>query len=230
MLPWGHCWGGSNRARPLREVNLDKIAGKKISILYDGGKCIHSRNCVLSLPDVFLANTKGDWIFPDAGSVEDIVVLARGCPSGAIRYERNDGGEPEPLPKVNTIRVMENGPLAVRAELRIDGADAGRRATLCRCGASKNKPYCDGSHVGNGFVATGEIPDQDGKVLEERDGVLEVTPTENGPLMVQGNLEVLHGSGRRSSTVTKAFFCRCGHSANKPYCDGSHKRVGFRSD
>lgn len=209
---------------------MDKIVGKDISILFDGKKCIHSRNCVLSQPDVFRANTKGGWIFPDSGTVEDIVVLSQGCPSGAIRYERNDGGEPEPQPKVNTVRVMENGPLAVRAEIKIAGEDAGTRATLCRCGASKNKPYCDGSHVRAKFVATGEVSDNVGKALEARDGVLEVTPTEDGPLMVQGNLEILHGSGRRSSTTTKAFFCRCGHSANKPYCDGSHKKVGFKSD
>ncbi len=58
-----------------------------------------------------------------------------------------------PSPLVNTVRVLENGPYAVRATLTINGAPAGLRATLCRCGQSKNKPYCDGSHTAAGFTA-----------------------------------------------------------------------------
>ena len=61
----------------------------------------------------------------------------------------------EQPPKVNLIRIRENGPLEVHADLRIARDAAGFRATLCRCGASKNKPYCDGSHHTARFVAAG---------------------------------------------------------------------------
>ena len=134
----------------------DEFAGEKITIRFDGGKCIHSRNCVLGLPNVFQANVPGPWINPDNGTVEELIAVARSCPSGAITYERHDGGEAERLPDVNVIRVLENGPLAVTADLHIEGQGPGTRATLCRCGDSKNKPYCDGRHIAAGFTATGD--------------------------------------------------------------------------
>ena len=60
-----------------------------------------------------------------------------------------------------------------------------------------------------------------------RDGVVDVQPLPNGPLKLLGNLEVVSGTGHTVNRVTQAFLCRCGHSANKPYCDGSHKVAGF---
>ena len=82
-----------------------------------------------------------------------LATVAQACPSGAIQYTRHDGGEEEQAPEVNLVHVRENGPLALRATLRIAGQPCGYRATLCRCGHSKNKPYCDGRHAPAGFVA-----------------------------------------------------------------------------
>ena len=56
-----------------------------------------------------------------------------------------------------------------------------------------------------------------------------VTPRPNGPLVVVGRFEIASGTGRAVDRVEKAVFCRCGHSGNKPFCDGSHKRVGFEA-
>jgi CDGSH-type Zn-finger protein len=129
------------------------------------------------------------------------------------------------------VRVRENGPLAVEAELQIKGvAQSNPRATLCRCGQSKNKPYCDGSHVAAGFVASGEPVTVAFKALAKRNGVLDVQPTPNGPLRVVGNFEVVSGTGRTCNKVDEAYFCRCGQSKNKPYCDGSHKAAGFQAN
>ncbi len=208
---------------------MNRVEGKEITIIFDGKKCVHARNCVLSQPEVFRAGVKGQWIFPDNAPVEDLVVLIQSCPSGAIRYERNDGGRNEPVPAVNTARVLENGPVLVRGELVIDGKPAGTRASLCRCGHSKNKPYCDGSHEKAGFTATGEIPVTETAPLEKRNGPLEITSLEDGPLLIKGNLEVLRGSGKRAATTQKITLCRCGHSKNKPRCDGSHSKIGFKA-
>jgi CDGSH-type Zn-finger protein len=136
---------------------------------------------------------------------------------------------------VNLVHVRENGPLAFHAELSIEGANGslpgvGFRATLCRCGASKNKPYCDGSHGPAGFVATGEPATLDTPALVERKGRLEVVPTKNGPLRVRGNCELVSGTGRTLARKSVAALCRCGGSANKPYCDGSHSKNGFVAD
>jgi CDGSH-type Zn-finger protein len=162
--------------------------------------------------------------------VEDLAAVARECPSGAIQYRRRDGGPEERAPPVNLIRTQEGGPNAFRGDLRIDGKAIGYRATLCRCGASKNKPYCDGSHHEIGFNATGEPPTGDKTdMLAVRDGPIEIAPQTDGPLMVRGNMEIISGTGRVIARVQAARFCRCGHSQNKPFCDGSHVKVGFKS-
>jgi CDGSH-type Zn-finger protein/uncharacterized Fe-S cluster protein YjdI len=201
--------------------------GESITVRFDGSKCVHSRNCVLSLPNVFQANAKGPWIKPENGALDEIVAVAHSCPSGAITYERSDDGPAEKAPDVNVIRVLENGPLAVHADIHIEGHDSALRATLCRCGLSKNKPFCDGAHRQAGFTATGEPATEDSAVLEVRGGRLEITPFPNGPLGVAGNVEICTGTGRTVNRTTKTALCRCGHSNNKPFCDGSHRTAGF---
>jgi CDGSH-type Zn-finger protein len=111
----------------------------------------------------------------------------------------------------------------------LDGAEAGFRATLCRCGASKNKPFCDGSHHAIEFSATGEPASGQTDMLAVRDGVLAIDPQLDGPLQVKGNLEITSGTGRVVARVTTTYLCRCGGSAKKPFCDGTHARIGFRS-
>jgi CDGSH-type Zn-finger protein len=126
--------------------------------------------------------------------------------------------------------VREAGPYAVRGDIQLDGQSVGFLATLCRCGASKNKPFCDGSHHDIAFAATGEPTPGEAKMLPVRDGPLAIDPQIDGPLQVRGNLEITSGTGRAVARVVNARLCRCGASATKPFCDGSHARVGFRSE
>ena len=214
---------------PRVENGVEYIEGKRLTLVYEGKRCIHARFCVTGAPGVFLANVKGPWIQPDGIETERLVEIAHACPSGAIRYDRHDGTPNESAPPVNLLAVREAGPYAVRGTLSIAGQTAGFRATLCRCGASKNKPYCDGSHHDVGFAASGEPATGQADMLEVRDGPLEIEPLQDGPLQVRGNLEITSGTGRVVSRLTQARLCRCGGSANKPFCDGSHARNGFRS-
>ena len=211
---------------------VERIEGREVTILFDGARCVHSRNCVLSNPDVFVPNVKGDWIFPDAAPADEVLRIGQNCPCGAIRVHRRDGSaSSDAAPKVNTIRVRENGPLAIEAPILLRGVPQDNpRATLCRCGASANKPFCDGSHTAAGFVASGEPGLKASEPLVARDGAVEVAPQLNGPLKVTGNLEVVSGTGRTINRATQMFLCRCGQSQNKPYCDGSHKTAGFVAD
>jgi CDGSH-type Zn-finger protein/uncharacterized Fe-S cluster protein YjdI len=212
-----------------KENGVERVEGHKLTLIYEGKKCIHSRFCVTWGPQVFLANVPGPWIHPDAIDVEAVTEIAHACPSGAIRYERKDGKPNEAVPPVNLIAVREAGPYAVRAELVLDGERAGYRATLCRCGASKNKPFCDGSHKEVAFSASGEPPTGQADMLAVRDGALSIDPQTDGPLQVRGNLEITSGTGRVVARVTHARLCRCGGSQNKPFCDGTHAKIGFRS-
>jgi CDGSH-type Zn-finger protein len=134
-------------------------------------------------------------------------------------------------PLVNTVRVRENGPLAIEADLRIRGeGQLSPRATLCRCGQSANKPFCDGAHTAAGFTATGEPATGSFEPLEARNGPVDVMPVPDGPLRVVGNLELVSGTGRTFDKATETYLCRCGASKNKPYCDGSHKPANFRAE
>jgi len=215
--------------QPRTVDGVEEIEAKDLTLLYEGKRCIHSRFCVTYGPKAFLANVPGPWIYPDRMPVEDIVEIAHACPSGAIRYQRKDGHADEQAPPVNLLQTRENGPYGVRADMRLDGKPIGYRATLCRCGASKNKPFCDQSHKEIGFAATGEPESGKTDMLAVRDGELAVDPERDGPYKVRGNLEIISGTGRVVARVQNARLCRCGHSNNKPFCDNSHLRVGFRS-
>src|SRR6516165_869539 len=218
-----------HKEKPMSD-GVEEYRGKEIVVRFDGRKCIHSRNCVLGRPDVFVPNAPGPWIKPDNAAAETIAGIALSCPSGAIAYERLDGGPQETAPQVNVVRIRENGPLAFHAELAIEGEQPAFRATLCRCGASRRKPHCDGSHAAALFAATGEPATQESTPLAVRAGALAVKPLRNGPLMIDGPLEIVSGTGRTVTRVSEAFLCRCGGSANKPFCDGSHKRIGFEAE
>lgn len=213
-------------------MGVEIVRGKQATIHFDAQRCIYSRHCVLSHPDVFVPNVKGEWIHPDAQPVEELIRIGQNCPSGAIRVVSNEGSaSSDSFPLVNTLRVRENGPLAIEAQLQIKGVpQASPRATLCRCGQSQNKPFCDGSHTAAGFVATGEPATAQFEALDSRDGPLNVQPLKNGSLRITGNLEVVSGTGRTCHKVTDTYLCRCGHSKNKPYCDGSHKAAGFMAE
>lgn len=208
-------------------AKVETVRGTNVTIRFDAGKCVHSRHCVLDRPDVFVPNVEGEWIHPDRASAAEVAALASNCPSGAITCVRHDGVADEAPPLVNTVRVRENGPLAFHAQLALAGAEQPLRATLCRCGASAHKPYCDGSHAAAGFTATGEPKTLESKSLAVRNGPLQIAPQPDGPLKLSGPLEVVSGTGRTINRTIETYFCRCGASANKPYCDGSHKRIGF---
>ena len=221
-----------SKAAPATTITagVEHVQGDKLELMFEAKRCIHARFCVTGAPQVFLANVQGPWIHPDAMPVERLVEIAHACPSGAIRYHRVDGASDETAPPVNLAGVRERGPYAFRGQLQIDGEACGFRATLCRCGASKNKPFCDGSHNEIGFDASGEPPSRGTDMLPVRDGVLAIDPELNGPLAVRGNLEIMSGTGRVVARVTSARLCRCGGSANKPFCDGTHAKIGFKSN
>jgi CDGSH-type Zn-finger protein len=102
------------------------------------------------------------------------------------------------------------------------------RAALCRCGASRNKPFCDNSHAGIAFRASDE-PGMTATAGESEGGLLRVMPATDGPCVIEGSLTLVSNDGlTRMACGPKVAFCRCGHSHNKPFCDGSHVEAGFR--
>ena len=111
--------------------------------------CIHVANCLRQLPGVFGARAR-PWVDVNGASADDIAATITGCPSGALQFERLDGGPQEKGNAPTRVHIEPDGPYHLRGDLLLEDPALGdvvsTRATLCRCGASENKPYCDMSH------------------------------------------------------------------------------------
>ena len=141
-----------------------------IEVHWEPRFCIHSGNCVRGLGRVFDPSAR-PWVDPEAADADAIARTILTCPTGALHFRRLDGGAQEQPPAETTVEPRPNGPLFVRGRLKIVGADGhvirqDTRLALCRCGASQNKPFCDGSHRRVGFTTappTAEGPDEAGE-------------------------------------------------------------------
>lgn len=128
--------------------------GDAVTVTFDGARCLHAARCVQGLPAVF-DTTRRPWIVPDGASAEAVAEVVRRCPSGALRYELH-GGEPEAPAVPTRVSARPGEPVWLRGALEIDTGDgvvAERRAALCACGASANRPYCDGTGDCGGWKA-----------------------------------------------------------------------------
>ena len=203
--------------------------GDDITVTYGVRRCIHAAECVHGLGAVFNPQNR-PWVDPDRASADELAEVIHRCPTGALHYRRKDGGAEESTPTTNTVTIDPDGPLFVKGDLAVtmpDGsAHTDTRVALCRCGASKNKPFCDNSHLKAEFKDPATF--QDVKIKPDPDGtsgVLKVQPARNGPLLLQGPLDLI--STDASVHGIQAALCRCGGSANKPFCDGTHNTIGF---
>ena len=206
-----------------------------IVVTYDVKRCIHAAECIRGLPAVF-DTKKRPWIQPDQAQANDVAEVIMRCPSGALHFERRDGGGDETIPTKNTIHIDPNGALYVQGNIEIMTSDGDllledTRVALCRCGASENKPFCDNNHLQIGFQASGELGEnwlaQD--EIEDGDSKLKITVAKNGPLLLEGQVEIFNADGTSSCTGSKGDLCRCGGSSNRPFCDNTHKRIGFEA-
>lgn len=136
-------------------------------------------------------------------------------------------------PSKNSVMVRPGGPLIARGDVEIRDKDgnllvSGNDIALCRCGASNNKPFCDGAHQRIGFDHDGQFTDEKAEALEGN-GPLVIQCRENAMLLAKGPMQVISRDGKSTTTRNKAAFCRCGHSTNKPFCDAKHKQFEFKS-
>jgi CDGSH-type Zn-finger protein/uncharacterized Fe-S cluster protein YjdI len=204
--------------------------GEDVTVIYDAGRCIHAGECVRGAPEVFDRDAR-PWIAPDRASVEHLAAVVARCPTGALILRAADGAALEPPPERNVASVQPRGPTYLRGRILIPGGDHATlveytRVALCRCGASANKPFCDGSHQRIGFEDTGACPNVPPSAAPAPAGPVRLNPIHNGPLKVEGAVE-FHAADGSTFVTEKVWLCRCGHSANKPFCDGTHKKIGF---
>lgn len=141
-------FNSENQLDPAKD-QLDTYAGKKITIRDNRSICAHAGYCTDGLPSVF-RHGEDPFIDPDGAVVAKIIDIINQCPSGALSYIIEDDTVTRLIDDAS-IFVAPNGPYVVRGKavlLETVGGKGGSESTctLCRCGASKNKPYCDGSH------------------------------------------------------------------------------------
>ncbi|HEX3436426.1 MAG TPA: CDGSH iron-sulfur domain-containing protein [Pseudacidobacterium sp.] len=208
---------------------IREYQGSDISILYDVARCFHAEECIHGAPGVFQKDAR-PWVNPEGDSPARTATVIQRCPTGALHYRAKDAALNEKPDAENIVTITANGPVLVRGDLEIalaDGVLTETRAAFCRCGASANKPFCDDSHYRIGFTDQGPKTYETAANSVQSGGKLSFTPAQNGPLLATGNVTIKNSSGETVALMEKTAFCRCGASANKPFCDGSHKRVGF---
>jgi uncharacterized Fe-S cluster protein YjdI len=133
-----------------------KYSNGEVTIVWKPNECIHSGICFRGLNDVFDPR-KRPWITPEHSTTDKIIEQVKKCPSGALSYYLNrDTKEQVKVEAETIVETVQNGPLMVYGNVTVkDSAGTitkkSNATAFCRCGASGNKPYCDGSHKKIGF-------------------------------------------------------------------------------
>jgi len=218
------------------ESKIYSYENDELEVTWNLKRCIHAKECIHGLPDVFDPEKK-PWIDPDKESDSaKLVETIHRCPSGALQYHFKQKDAPETPPSSNTITVVENGPLYISGNLVVQDKDGNEilketRLAFCRCGKSSNKPLCDNSHIDADFESGTEFnPERlELEPQNESGGKLLIKLIENAPFVVEGNY-TLKNEKDSTKTAKRMSFCRCGASSNKPFCDGSHRDIEFKTD
>ena len=134
-------------------------SNEQIAVSWEPRLCIHFGACFRRLPGVFKPLDR-PWVDVNSAPPDEIAATVMQCPTGALHFERLDGGPQEAVPEETRITERPNGPLFVRGHLKIRREDGSvrdeTRVALCRCGQSANKPFCDGTHRRIGFSTVQE--------------------------------------------------------------------------
>lgn len=135
---------------------VKKYEADGLTVVWKPKKCIHAAECVKRLPQVYNPNEK-PWIRAENASAEELIDQINACPSGALSYI-NDKTTHTTEEMETKVDIMANGPILVHGKIKIKdskGNEVEKTATtaFCRCGASSNKPFCDGTHNKVGFQA-----------------------------------------------------------------------------
>jgi CDGSH-type Zn-finger protein len=146
--------GSGNEEKKVIKDRRKSYVGKKITIHDNRRICSHAAECVNNLPSVFKLNAR-PWIDPDGATLEEIINTIRKCPSGALSYSIDDVEHRDQNERTPMVTVSKDGPYLITGGIELIGdanniqfrdGESKEHYTICRCGASNNKPFCDGMH------------------------------------------------------------------------------------
>jgi uncharacterized Fe-S cluster protein YjdI len=143
---------------PRKRRGVSRTYGTdRIEVTWEPELCVHIGECFQGLPAVFDPWAR-PWVRPEGAEPDEIAEVVMRCPTGALHFRRVDGGpqEEELIGDQVELVALPNGPMQVRGPARlVDGEGTvlreDTRIALCRCGASRRKPFCDGTHRLIGF-------------------------------------------------------------------------------
>jgi CDGSH-type Zn-finger protein len=208
--------------REIDEEILQEYPGQEITVYFNRSICSGAGACVRGLPGVFRSGDSSNWIFPDEGTPDKIIDRVKACPSGALSCRIGDGDVVVEGSEDEKITVVKDGPYNVEG-VALDSPNepthgAKSKYALCRCGLSKNKPFCDYSHAEKGWRdgddqaaadAASPAPDQNADAGE-------------GPIVAANEPALVELEAGKDHA-----FCACGRSQGQPFCDGSHSGTGL---
>ena len=220
----------------MQRERIIKYPGKDIIVKFGVDRCTHVAECLRGAPEVFDVRRQ-PWVEPDAAEPDKVSEVVMRCPTGALHFVRIDGGPSEPVREKNILTLNENGPIYIEGNIQIlsgDGAELleDTRISLCRCGESQHKPFCDDIHTITGFTDEGKVQINEKTTHEEQttSEKLQITLQPNGPLNLKGPFIVRNADGEIGFQGNRAALCRCGMSKNRPFCDGTHVKIGFSAE
>lgn len=212
------------------EDRIREYKGQNIIVSYSPRRCVHAGECTARLASVF-DTSRHPWVKPDAAGAQEIADVVLRCPTGALHFARMDGGNAEPIPDHNKIILAADGPLYLSGDIELIAPDGqlllkDTRVALCRCGASKFKPFCDESHVQAGFQEPGRLCDPRIFLVpvssQTEKKALRVRFYPNDSYLIEGPFTLTDADGSQVERAECGSFCSCGTSTAKPFCDGSH--------
>lgn len=141
----------------MSDSNKKEYTNGEITIIWEPGICAHSGICARGLPKVFRPKER-PWIQMEEATSEELIKQVEQCPSGALSWKKASGEKELAIPEDSTkITIVPNGPIRVHGTIEITHSNGvmetrERMTSLCRCGMSANKPFCDGSHKRNDWL------------------------------------------------------------------------------
>ena len=128
-----------------------EYTNNEITVVWKPKSCIHAAECVKALPKVYRPEEK-PWLQIENATTDELKSQIRKCPSGALSFYMNGEENKEEEELETKVEVLKNGPLLVYGTLIVKDKEGlekikNKTTAFCRCGASSNKPYCDGTHI-----------------------------------------------------------------------------------
>ena len=149
-----------------------------------------------------------------------------------FRERQKNHGAPRLLEVPNESLVTNAGPLQLTGNITIvhenGSVQYANHLTLCRCGHSGSKPICDDQHLEMEFLNPGKISEASEISASQQPSKITISCIKDGPITFRGRLR-MHNQFGQECVKIRGSLCRCGQSASKPFCAGSHSRVGFKT-